>query len=393
LTTARLEQFNITPTTNTAAVTLTTNRPARIEVRWGRTGSYELGYITSDVFTTSFETVIADLEPGTVYEYQVIGYSPRNIGSVLRSGQFITTFSESVSPSNVRNLRAETDGTNVDLSWQLPNQTISMIRVVRSYLGYPANPTDGAIVYQGVGEVFRDEGVLERFSPVYYTVFAYGPDGAVSSGAVVAVARDERGGGVIVPPTVSTEPPVILEEGIESFTDTATTSDAAEATSLIRIPRRDEIFIRSVNQQVTFATPEISLAKGEPMIISVPKEAVSQNLKTLLLTVTDPTDANQTYSFILRINADRTAYETTIEPFFNSGWSNFSLVLYDFEARVTAQYQKRVWIGEARSVGDVWFPDRLFAQPILFSGITLGLLGVLLLLLYGFTRVREDKRP
>ncbi len=384
---AELDTFSVAPSITDADFTLTTERPVRIELRWGRTGSYELGYVTSDIFNTSFQTTISDLEPGTTYEYQIIGYSVRNIPTELRSGQFTTLFREFAIPSNVRNLQALVEGINVDLSWQLPSDNVSYVRIVRSYLGYPISPTDGAIVYQGTGESFTDDSILAQFSPVYYTVFTYGLDGAVSSGAVAVAVREVASTDPVLPPTAPTEPPVTSEDGVETFIEEATTTDQVTDPSAVRIPSREEVFVRTQDQQYTLASPRIEIAKGSPFTVSVPKSAVSQNLKTLLISFTDPANAEQSYSYILRLNREGTAYEATMDPFFVTGWSEFSLFLYDFEARVTARYFKRVWFGTTeRGNEEVWFPDLFFKQPLVLGGAIAGLLLLLALLLLFATR-------
>ena len=40
------------------------------------------------------------------------------------------------------------------LNWVSPSMSVASIRVVRSHLGFPVSPSDGAIVYQGRGESF-----------------------------------------------------------------------------------------------------------------------------------------------------------------------------------------------------------------------------------------------
>lgn len=383
-----LDSFMITPGVQTAAFDLTTPLPTRIEIRWGRTNSYELGYIASEVFTRSFKTTLSELEPGTVYQYQVIGYSPRNIPTVLQTGEFTTLVSSQPAPSNVRGLRAVPEDRSVRLTWELPSEPIAYVRVVRNHLGFPGHPQDGAIVYQGAGTTYIDEAILERFSPVFYTVFTYGLDGIVSSGAVVSVALTTEGTGVVVSPEPEADP-VSSEPGLDIFTDTATTTDQSATSTLVRIPTREEIQIFGAGERVTFATPDITLARGERYTISVPKSAVSTNLKTLLISFTDPQDAAVTYSYILRLNADGTAYEATVEPFFESGWSDVSLLLYDFEARISARYTKQVWIGEVERAADtVWFPDILYREPLLSLAAGSGLL-ILLILLYVYVVLRR----
>ena len=102
-----LEDFSLLTTTNNAQNSLQTVFPSRIQIRWGRTASYEIGYSTSDVFSRSFSTTITDLEPGTQYEYEIIGLSPSGRQTVLKQGQFIAENQTATTPANVKFLTAE----------------------------------------------------------------------------------------------------------------------------------------------------------------------------------------------------------------------------------------------------------------------------------------------
>lgn len=377
---AELASFSIVPGVTSAAISLETVRPSRIQLRWGRTANYELGYVTTDVFSRAFQTNITDLEPGTTYEYQVIGYSVRNIPTTLRSGTFTTAFSDVVPPSNVRNLRATVNGEDVSLTWELPTGELSFVRVVRNHLGYPASPQDGAIVYQGLGESYVDQSVLADFERAYYTVFTYGIDGAISSGAAVVVSRTADGG-IVESPGVPASGPINSDEGVEIFDSRATTTDVSVTANAVRIPTREEIHVRSGGVAYTFASPDITIETGELLTVSIARSAVSDSLKTILFTLTDPTDNRITYSYILRLNQAGTAYEAVIEPFFVAGRSEMMLIVYDYEARLTARYYKRVQFGDSdRGDGSVVFPDVLFKNPLVLGGIMIGFGGILLLL-------------
>ena len=94
----------------------------------------------------------------------------------------------------------------------------------------------------------------------------------------------------------------------------------------------------------------------------------------------------------MRLNKDATAYEATVNPFFVTGWSDFTFVLYDFETRLVATYQKRVWFGDTgRGEGPAIFPDYFLERPLTSFGFIGGLSIILLLLLLLFAQRREDK--
>lgn len=184
-----LNELTITPGLSTSTFYIKTARPARFEMRWGKTSAYELGYIVNDRFTDTYRTTLTELEPGTTYFYEVIGYTPIGTATVLEKGTFQTLdLSDFLPPANVVRFSGYADTNDVRLSWQNPVD-ISSVRIVRSHLGFPSHPQDGVIIYQGAGESFIDKDILDEHSPVYYTAFTYDAAGNVSSGSLVRVYR------------------------------------------------------------------------------------------------------------------------------------------------------------------------------------------------------------
>lgn len=384
-----LENFSVETDTTNAFFSLETARPARITISWGRTIDYELGYLQNASFVRSHVTTITDLEPGTVYEYEVIGYTPSGHPTVLKQGQFTTDGGVVPVLGNVQRLQATVTGSDVRLDWELPDTTeLANVRIVRSHLGFPQNSLDGAIVYQGRGTSFFDAAVLDQFSPVYYTVFTIDQYGNTSSGAVVSAAMKTSGEGVIYDPIAPPEHPpldTISTGTIEIIDERATTSPEVATTTpneQLRIPSLEEIFISQNGKQYSFADTEIVLRSDQQYVISIPQTAVMRNLKTILVSFTDPENAQQSYSYILRLNNDQTAYEAAINPLLVAGWSNFTVAIYDYESRIVSRYFKQVQFSSPKEQTEtVVFPDYFFAHPeLLLAGVSILILLLLLLL-------------
>jgi hypothetical protein len=70
---------------------------------------------------------------------------------------------------------------------------------------------------------------------------------------------------------------------------------------------------------------------AELMTLSLPYDRVPEHLKTILVTLIDSTDAQKTFSFLLRINGDRTAYIATVAPLGVSGDFPFRVSVFDYE--------------------------------------------------------------
>lgn len=323
------DEVVVTPGYSTSSIYVKTPFPARFEIRWGRTASYELGYVATEAYRRDYTAYITDLEPGTLYEYEIIGYTPYGRQNVVKRGQFTTLSSfDLLPPANVSEFFGIANGSNVDLSWKLPVDTdVSFVRIVRNHIGFPLDPNDGSVVYQGTGENMTDWSILSRYSPVYYTAFVYDASGNVSSGAVVVVyARN-----------IPSDSAVVKDyEIIPIGTDTKRASTTLDGT--LRIPELFEIIIKQDGYAATYEHDDISLGANKPFLVSIPAEAVERHLKSIIVTLEDPTDNRKTFAFLLRLNKDKTAYEAVIAPVTVSGTAGMFVDIYDYQAYVVASY-------------------------------------------------------
>jgi len=357
-----LNHLVITPGVSTSTFAIETKLPARFELRWGRTNSYELGYTVNDKYLMTYTTTLSDLEPGTTYEYELVGYTPQGNSTVLERGNFTTLHKGAVTiPSNVNHFTALPNGYDVDLSWQLPaKQTYQYVRIVRSYLGFPLSPNDGEVVYQGGAEHVTDSDILKQYSPVYYTAFVVDDFGNVSSGAVAKVYAGATG---VAVPTPSVNPAPQATSSTPS-SDGFTKGDGYSKE--VRMPDMAEIFLIQNGNKNTFADQDLHLDAFLPFTLSIPKQAITEDLKSIIVTLTDPTDSRMTSSFLLRINKDKTAYEAVVAPLEREGISRMVIDIYDYHAKVVGSYQKTItFSGLYHTVSLPFFPDRIllfFAQ-------------------------------
>jgi hypothetical protein len=95
-------------------------------------------------------------------------------------------------------------------------------------------------------------------------------------------------------------------------------------------------------------------------LLSIPKSAVSDNLKTIIASLTNPSDSRQIYSFMLRINKDQTAYEAVLPPTMLEGKSRLIIDIYDYESLIVANYQKTLEFKRGDIVAETpIFPDKI----------------------------------
>lgn len=383
-----LDDLTIVPDITFAKLSLETARPARFEIRWGRTDSYELGYTVTDSYVRSYATTLTGLQPGTRYQYEVIGYTPLGTATTLQRGNFSTLSRDDVlAPANVSQLQAIAQGSDVLLTYKPPVEDYSYIRVVRSHLRFPTYLDDGVVVYQGKDTNITDRDALKEYSPAYYTVFVIDAAGNVSSGAVARVYYLEQ---EAVPDSEPAQPP-IHNGGTQNgqVPPSASTSPALPVGT--RMPGLAEIFLQQDNDLQSFAAQTIVLDADRPFVISIPKDAISINLKTIIVSLTDPADSRQSYSFILRLNNDGTAYEAVLSALNREGQSRFVVDIYDYESLVVATYQKTITFGKVENELTPVFPDLLIENSRTILPVAAGIVFSALLFLLFKLRRRVDE--
>lgn len=383
-----LDSLNIVADKNSVQMVLETARPSQIEVRWGRSASYEMGYVFREVISRKNSITINELEPGTVYEYQIIGYTPFGAKTILKTGQFSTKDEISVQAiPNVSWFRAESTGLDVNLSWINPRfEDFSYVRLVRSHLGFPRYPQDGAIVYQGSGQSFVDKNIFTQFSPVYYTAFVYDKNGNISSGAVAlsySLSTTLLNG-----ETDKNSVPGVVSSGDLKDEPSSVIFDNRLSDGM-KMPELNEIIIQQDRQKFSMLDRNIILDKDDNFIVSISADFITGNLKSIIFTVVSPTDTRDRRSYLLKINNDQSAYVAVIPAIEVVGNSWALLDVYDYQAEIVSSYQTPIYFDEIKK--PVVFPDVIFENVgLLILTISFLVLFILVVLLAIWLRT-EDK--
>jgi hypothetical protein len=205
---------------------------------------------------------------------------------------------------------------------------------------------------------------------VYYTAFVIDAERNVSSGAIALVYALPRvpsasPPGPVSPPPSTSEPPREIGESLP-LEEATSTVDEGRVTPDMLMPSAERVFVEQGERTFTLGQSNIGLDDEQPFLVYVPASVVSGNLKSIIVTMVDPTDNRVRHSFLLRINKDRSAYEALIEPLGLVGKSRIVVEIYDYEAFVVARYQAPVTFTEAAAspavAEPVVFPD-LFLSP------------------------------
>jgi hypothetical protein len=313
------EIFNITiaPGTHGASLTFETDPHTIADIRWGTTEEYESGIISTPFYLTQHSAIFSSLTSGTLYYFSITATDGFG-GEAVYKGYFTTLFEVIVGePSvfNVKNFKATPTEENIVLSWENPvHPRFAGVKIMRSEEFYPTDINEGELIYEGSAEgaldVSAEKGVL-----YYYTLFVEDTDGELSSGAI-SQARIPLLGEVI-------------EEIEYPFKDIPQVLDVHPL--LKDLSFLDFVVIQ--HGKILYPDPRtrrVKLDAGAPFTVSIDYDKLPEILKTIGVTLTDPEDKNKTFSFLLRVNKEKTAYRATIAPLERAGSYEVSIVILDY---------------------------------------------------------------
>ncbi len=214
----------------------------------------------------------------------------------------------------------------IRLTWSNPSFAgFQAVRIVRSSSSFPSSPTNGQLIYEGTAESFNDNSVTAG-NTYYYSAYARNTNGDYSSGAVASVSIPPTD----VPPPPIDEPPIPPGEEppplpgeaggppdpFDSFPVIEETLDPL----VLDLSFGDFIFSQPGERRQFFASGGTVQVNGQKTLtVSVPYEKVPETLKIIGLSIRDPENRQKVFSFLLKINQDKSAYEATIAPLGRDG--------------------------------------------------------------------------
>lgn len=304
----------IIPTEHDATISWKTTQPTVGTITWGRSSNLELGSLSEIVYSTTHQITLSNLLAGTTYLFSLDVLSGYGTRAFLGYQTFATSPIKEYG-LNATSFKAIPDTKSILLSWKNPaSLSFEEVRVVRGNGFYPNDPNDGSIIYEGKGESFVDENVMvgERY---YYALFAKDTNGSYSSG-LLATARIPKPGEASTP-----EFPVF-----ENLPKAPNVHPIIEALSFI-----DFDFIQDGKRVTTFSGGSASIDGTKNLTVSLDYKKVPEVLKSIVVTLSRPTDHSQVFSFLLRVNEDRTAYTATIGPLGESGKYGVDIAIIDYK--------------------------------------------------------------
>lgn len=303
-------------TTDSSDILWSTNPHTKGIIMWGITPDLELGSISTPLYDVDHTTYLSSLDERKVYYFRIIAED--GYGQTIDSGilSFTTKGKDDVTPpSNPITFTAEAEGTAIRLVWQNPNdEDFRSVRIMKSTLFYSNDIADGDIVYEGSLETFLDTAVVTSVR-YYYTLFAKDVAGNYSSG-VVADA-------IILPPGSIEELPQKPFEGLPDAP-----SIYPEVTGLTL---HDLEYIQKGILLPVSTTNQVYIDGGYDLVVRLKYEKVPEVLKTIAITLSDPTEKDKYFSFLLRVNKDKSYYEARLAPLERTGIYEFLFAILDYK--------------------------------------------------------------
>jgi len=298
-------------TSISAIISWRTSEPSIPQINYGKTKEYDKTIIGKN-FLIAHRIILEDLSAYTDYHFEIAAADQS--GNRASSGDY--TFKtlpgpDIIAPANVSDFEAITGDRQIILKWQNPaDSDLKAIRIMRGEDFYPQDPGQGKLVYDGKESSFIDTRLING-SRYYYTAFSYDFSGNFSSGAIIsAVPWPLEVAPPVVPPPPEVLPPVV---------------PALPEVEKITIDNFD--FIQA-GGKIQLRDGKLEIKKEEPLEISVSYNKVPEVLKTIMVTLEK---GQKFFSFLLRINKEKTAYLAALAPPEEPGVYPMTITVLDYK--------------------------------------------------------------
>lgn len=374
-----ITKVSMSPQEYSVDISWQTREPASTEIEWGRTQEYENGRIAAQEqdLTYGHQIIINDLEPDTNYHFRIIARTKTDYTVISKDYSFKTLYIDLEPPANISNFQASSGDRKIGLQWDNPeDEDFAGVKIVRSEEFFPLGPDQGEEVYNGKKEFFLDTG-LENGKRYYYIGFAYDRAGNYSSGAIVTAfpwQKDKPIDPKDIPPIIPSDlptpplppdfPPLPPEEGKPIEPTPPEKELSFKDIEFYQLGKR--IYPDSQNRvKLIGDTPFMVLVKAEKLPqalktiivnLSVPKEAQGQ-LASLAPELAEQTSA----SYLLKINQDKTAYQTTINPPNYPGEYQAQVMILNYQDGSLEKIQGKIIIRQPISVFGLYNIPSIYA--------------------------------
>ncbi|HXK31932.1 MAG TPA: fibronectin type III domain-containing protein [Candidatus Paceibacterota bacterium] len=338
-------------TFDSASIEWKTDELALCQVFWGITQEYKEGIISETVFNLSHKTSLISLLSETNYNFKIRCRDSKGNEAETKNQRFTTlSLPDTTAPANVSNFEAIPNSQQITLQWQNPaDDDFKIVRIMRSEEFYPQNPWEGKLIFEGSTTSFVDMN-LTNGKRYYYTAFSYDFAGNFSSGAVASAIP--RIGEVPLPDEITVEQQC-LEAGFYWYDN----SCHFESQVISGPPEVEGITLNDfefIQKGIKLLPIEenIEVQEKDPLTISINYEKVPEVLKTIMVTLQK---GNKTFSFLLRINNEKTAYLASLVPPVEPGAYPAIVSVLDYQHQVLKKIPAQITVKETEKAFSLIF--------------------------------------
>lgn len=247
-------------------------------------------------------------------------------------GILSTTTAQVSGSMNVVTFVATPRADDILLSWRYAQDNpANRVVITRSSEFYPSSINDGKVIFEGNGNLFVDMDASVN-TTYYYSIFVEDPVMGYSSGVIAKATILSR----LPTPTEVIE---IDEPFVETPIDREVHPQIAGLTFSDFDFIQDGRIIESTNNL-------IAVDGSKDLSVRLDYNSVPEILKTIAISLEDPEDSSSKFTFLLKVNNEKTAYEATIAPLNESKTYGVAITIVDHEN----QAQKRI-NGELKALG------------------------------------------
>jgi len=336
------------------------------QLYWGRTKDYEEGIIAEDAFYWSHSTKITNLSPATSYHFKISCRDSAKNESETEDQEFTTLSPPDTTPANISNFEAIPGDRKITLKWQNPpDLDFKEVKIFRSTEFYPSHPWEGISIYIGQEQSFEDTGLTNEVT-YYYTAFSYDKAGNYSLGAIVSATPQAPPVPPVKPPIKPPAKPPVKPPVVPPLPEVE------------KLKLEDFGFWQKEERLPIVEENKIKLKEKEPLTISIDYEKVPEVLKTIMVTLEKE---NKYFSFLLRINREKTKYLATL-PSPQPGVYPFTIYVLDFKNQtlktMTGELKVEKTEVEKPEILIPWYKNLRFWLYILMGVIVTGMVGYIL---------------
>lgn len=234
-------------------------------------------------------------------------------------------------PANISDFTAVPADSQITFKWKNPPEPdFKAVKIFRSSKFYPASPEEGVLIYEGKGTSFVDTGLINGMR-YYYTAFAYDKIGNYASGAIVSAIPFKIKPPPPPPPEEITTEEECMEAGYYWYDDACHAEPEVVPPlppEIEKLTLKDFDFWQEGKKLPLIEEEKLKVKTEKSLTISIDYEKVPEALKTIMVTLEK---YGKIFSFLLKINLEKTFFETIILPPEEAGIYPLTLTILDYK--------------------------------------------------------------